>query len=339
MVAPLGVASSPASPAKTRQEPGTALSGEAQNLGSSPEKMNVESASVTNWTAQPRIEDFPLLSSCISEYLAHVRANFSRKTLDIYALALKTFIAFAGDIPVGTVNAHVIDRFKVCRIESVSIATVNLQLRVIKSFFNCLKRWEIVAMNPCDTVRQIRGNEISPVFLTTEELQHLLKTLEKHWLLPIVVFAAMTGARLGEVLNLTWADIDLPRRLVCIRSSSSYRVKGGKVRTVPLNQTVLEVLGSLPRRDGLVFRGVHGGHACANHVSRTFRHAVRAAGLDRRVHFHSLRHGFASHLVQKGVSLYQVQKLLGHASPRVTEVYSHLQGTQMHEVVNMIDLV
>ncbi len=284
------------------------------------------------------IEGSPLLSSCISEYLAHVRANFSKKTLDTYGLALKTFRTFTGDIPIGAINAHVIDRFKVHRVDKVSIATVNLQLRAIKAFFNCLKRWEIVSNNPCDAVRQIRGDEISPVFLTMEELRHLLETLEGHWLRPIVVFAAMTGARLGEVLNVTWADIDLPRKLVCIRSSSSYRVKGGKVRTIPLNQTVLDVLGALPHREGLVFRGVRGGHACGNHVSRTFRKAVRAAGLNRRVHYHSLRHGFASLLVQKGVSLYQVQKLLGHASARVTEVYSHLQSAQMHGVVEMIDL-
>lgn len=339
MAESVGFTSSPASPVEACQTTETTLSGDAENLGTSPVGAHIDSASVANRTVPTSTEDSSLLSAWISEYLAHVRANFSKKTLDIYTLALRTFRAFTGDIPIGAVKAHVIDRFKVNRIDKVSIATVNLQLRVVKAFFNCLKRWEVVATNPCDAVRQIRGDELSPVFLTTEELQHLLKALEGHWLRPIVVFAAMTGARLGEVLNLTWADVDLSRRLVCIRSSSSYRVKGGKVRTIPLNQTVLEVLGSLPHRDGLVFRGVHGGHACSNHVSRTFRHAVRSSGLDRRVHFHSLRHGFASHLVQKGVSLYQVQKLLGHASPRVTEVYSHLQGTQMHEVVNMIDLV
>ena len=287
---------------------------------------------------QVRADQVPLLSTCISEYLAHVRANFSRKTLETYALALKTFIAFAGDLPITAVNTHTIDRFKVHRVETVSIATVNLQLRAVKAFFNCLKRWEIVATNPCNAVHQIRGDERSPVFLSAEQLREFLTTLDGHWLRPIVIFAAMTGARLGEVLNLRWTDVDLPRKLVCIRSTSSYRVKGGKVRTIPLNQTVLELLGALPHRDGLIFRGVRGGHACANHVSRAFRYAARAAGLSRQVHFHTLRHTFASQLVQKGVSLYQVQKLLGHASPKVTEVYSHLQGAQMHEVVELIDL-
>jgi site-specific recombinase XerD len=64
--------------------------------------------------------------------------------------------------------------------------------------------------------------------------------------------------------------------------------------------------------------------------------AVRAAGLDDRLHFHSARHAFASWLVRAGVSLYEVQKLLGHSSPTVTEVYSHLQPEHLHGRVNKI---
>ena len=71
-------------------------------------------------------------------------------------------------------------------------------------------------------------------------------------------------------------------------------------------------------------------------VSHRMKKAVRAAGLENRLHFHSARHAFASWLVQAGVSLYEVQKLLGHSPPPVTEVYSHPQPEHLHGSVNRI---
>jgi site-specific recombinase XerD len=74
-------------------------------------------------------------------------------------------------------------------------------------------------------------------------------------------------------------------------------------------------------------------------VTALFKKYVRRAKLSNgHLHFHSLRHTFASWLVQKGATLYEVQKLLGHRSSKVTEVYSHLQPEQMHSTVNRIDL-
>ena len=74
------------------------------------------------------------------------------------------------------------------------------------------------------------------------------------------------------------------------------------------------------------------------YISKNFKRYAVLAGLDDKVHFHSLRHSFASLLVQAGVSLYEVQRLLGHSSPTVTQVYSHLQPDQMHETVNKISI-
>jgi site-specific recombinase XerD len=73
-------------------------------------------------------------------------------------------------------------------------------------------------------------------------------------------------------------------------------------------------------------------------VSHRFKEYVRMAGLDERLHWHSLRHTFASWLVQDGVSLYAVQKLLGHSSVTVTEIYSHLQPEKLHDTVNRIQV-
>ncbi len=110
------------------------------------------------------------------------------------------------------------------------------------------------------------------------------------------------------------------------------------MRVIPLNQTAVELLQRKTLREGLVFRGKRAGKVNPNFVGEKIREAIRRAGLDRRLHFHSLRHTFASLLVMKGVSLYQVQKLLGHSSPQITEMYAHLQNGEMHGVVEKIAL-
>jgi site-specific recombinase XerD len=274
----------------------------------------------------------------VQEYLAHVKANFSPKTHEIYRIALNHLIDFTGNMQVDELNTHLIDQYKVHRLPSVTPTTVNVETRAIRTFFNCLKRWEVIAKNPCDGVHQIRIAEELPTYFAEKELARLIDGLKDEWLRRIVLFAAMTGARRGEILNLTWDDVNLKDRLVTIHSSSNYRVKGGKVRVVPLNETVARLLESMPDKKGLVFKGIRGEKANGNHVGCRFRSAVRELGFDRKLHFHSLRHSFASLLVQKGVSLYHVQKLLGHSSARVTEVYAHLQNAKMHDIVAEIDI-
>jgi site-specific recombinase XerD len=73
-------------------------------------------------------------------------------------------------------------------------------------------------------------------------------------------------------------------------------------------------------------------------VSHAFKKAVRKAGVDSRLHFHSLRHTFATWLVQNGVGIYEVQKLLGHSSVAVTQVYAHLAPSELHGAVEKISV-
>jgi len=279
------------------------------------------------------------LSFHIQDYLQHTKATHAHKTYKLYELALHHFLNFAQDVPVESVTARTIDMFKVQRLQETSAATVNINLRAVKAFFNCLKRWDVIAKSPGDGVSQVRMPDQIPPYLTTVQLHDLIEAITDPWIKPIILFAAMTGARLGEILNLTWDRVDMNNRVALIESSVSYQVKGGKMRSIPLNETAYQVLSSFPDRQGLVFKGRRGGRANPNYVSKTFRNIARKTTLDKRLHFHSLRHTFASLLVQNGASLFHVQKLLGHSSSRVTEVYAHLQSPKLHDVVSMISFL
>jgi integrase len=197
-----------------------------------------------------------------------------------------------------------VEKYKMERIKNVKPETVNLEIRTLKAFFNILRRWKMISENPCEGVKEMRIQEKIPLYLNEDELKKLVDFINDQWLKDIVLFAAMTGSPLGEVLNVTWDDLDFARRTVLIKSSNTYNVKSGKARLIPLNDTVIRMLENRTDRQGLVFKGKRGGHAQDNHVSRSFRIAARAAKMKPGIHFHTLRHTFASLLVKKGVSLY-----------------------------------
>jgi integrase len=278
------------------------------------------------------------LTECVHDFMPYAQTNFSKKTVEVYKFALSRLITIVGDICVGEITSFHIEKYKEERVKEVSRETVNMGLRALKAFFNTLIRWKFLVVNPSVGVRELRTEEKMPPYLTTEELVTLTDSIKDKWLRGIVIFASMTGMRLGEVLNLNWDDVDLPNRIVRVLSSVHYRTKSGKMRVIPLNQTALDLLNDKEDKTGFVFPGKRGGRANSNHVSAHFRKAASQAKMKQGIHFHSLRHTFASLLVKKGVSLYQVQKLLGHSSSRVTEIYAHLQNSEMHELVNRLDL-
>ena len=151
--------------------------------------------------------------------------------------------------------------------------------------------------------------------------------------------AAMTGLRRGEILNLKWSDIDFNRSLIHVESSDTFRTKAGKRRSLPMHDVVKQILlnRSVKTQSEFVFDSggspIHG-----DWVTKLTKRCVRLAGLNPKLHFHSIRHTFATWLVQAGVSIYEVQKLLGHSSVSVTQVYSHLAASELQDAIGKISL-
>jgi integrase len=152
---------------------------------------------------KPKPPGTKLLSECIADYLPHVKTNFAAATHECYRDSLKRFPQVIGDVEIGSITSMNLDHFKVVRAATVSPATINLQLRAIKSFFNCLVRWEIIEKSPGQSIREIRIPDETPAYFSEEELKRLVDSIPDIWMKNFVIFTAMTGARLGEVLNVT----------------------------------------------------------------------------------------------------------------------------------------
>ena len=221
--------------------------------------------------------------------------------------------------------------------DGVKPATINRELSTLKKAFNLARReWEWCSDNPVCRVSMERENNTRDRWLTLEE-EHCLLQAALPWLRELLVFAIHTGMRMGEIVSLTWAGVDLNRRSVTV-----FRSKNGERRTIPVNQTVLDLLShKFEQRRGsqetaVVFSSEAGTLLDGSNLRRGFTAALKAAQIED-LHFHDLRHTFATRLVQAGVDLYKVQRLLGHKSPSMTQRYAHHYPESLRDGVEILD--
>jgi integrase len=215
-----------------------------------------------------------------------------------------------------------------------------MELRALKAAMNTALRWKLLETNPFASVQQVRVVETVPTYFTKADFEKLLATVKENWLKEMIVFAVSTGMRQGEMLNLRWLDVNLGRKLIHIQSNATFKTKAGKRRTIPMSDVVHSVLsGKAASAKGEYVFTRKGRRIADSYLTHQFKAAVRAAGLSDELHWHSLRHTHASYLVQAGVPILAVSKLLGHSSVRVTEKhYAVLAPESLHEEVNKISL-
>ncbi|MGB2959858.1 MAG: site-specific integrase, partial [Bacteroidota bacterium] len=281
----------------------------------------------------------PLLSEFISEYIPHVRTSLAPRTVDGYEAALRSLLAFVGDRVLSEVSRRHVDGYISSRLKIIKPVTVNIELRSLRAGFGVAEKWGLVEKSPFSGVKQVKVAAQTPAYLGRADLKVLLDIIKEEWLKGLVVFAIATGMRQGEMLNLRWQDVDLERRVIHIQSSSTFMTKHGMKRSIPMSDLVLSLLTATRRDEACKYVFSRRGQKIgASYMAHLFKRYVRLAKLDDRLHWHSLRHTHASWLVQGGVSLYQVQQLLGHSDSRTTQIYSHLSPSELHGAVNKIQL-
>ena len=251
---------------------------------------------------------------------------------------MNLLLRFIGtETPIGTITVRDIERYKSLKNNGkLSPHTVNHDLRCIKAFFNLLVKWSLIEKSPCAGVRPLRTDDTIRPYLQKEELQKLLLLTTGSFLYPIIVFAVLTGLRLGEIVDFTWDDIFLEQRKIIVRSKGDFRTKTGKMRTIPISSDLYKLLADMPDKSGLLFTQKDGKPFWSEFISKQFKQAIRDCKLNPKLHFHSLRHTFGSYLVEQGVSLFHVQQLMGHSSPFVTQIYAHLGNPELMSSVEKI---
>jgi site-specific recombinase XerD len=252
-------------------------------------------------------------------------------------LSFKNFITHMGNKNLTSVDARLVDRYLNMRVQEVEKATVNIELRHLKAAFSKAVQWLYTETNPFKGIKPFTLPQTAPLFLTTEEITTLLSAIDKELLLEVVEFALNTGVRVGELVNIEWQDIDFDNQLVTVKQKKNFTTKSKRERTIPITDNVLTVLIGMTRTGSYVFANQLGQRRCSLRVSKSFKKYIRLCGLNEKYTFHTLRHTYASHLVQNGTSLYIVSKLLGHSDTKTTEIYAHLAPETYHEAVRVLD--
>lgn len=205
---------------------------------------------------------------------------------------------------------------------------------LLRYLFNLAIRWNVgsIKVNPTKDHALPRINNHRERYLSKAETQQLLIAINasrNSMLRYIIPMLLLTGARKREVLDAQWADFDTERRFWRIPLT-----KSGTERFVPLSDAALTLLASIPRKANCpyVFANPHTKKPYVA-IYYSWHTARREAGL-ADVRLHDLRHSFASFLVNAGCSLYEVQKLLGHSSAKMTQRYSHLSQPSLLRAVS-----
>ncbi|MCL4551729.1 MAG: tyrosine-type recombinase/integrase [Bacteroidetes bacterium] len=275
------------------------------------------------------------------EYVDYIIQTKSKSYVRSIKLSFKMLIAFAGDIQLNRLDLRTVDKFITITF-SRTPRGASLYYRTLKAAFSKAVLWNYISENPLKKIKSPKVAKVFPAFISETELRSILEKTKEEYLRDLFYTAFYTGMRQGELVNMKWSWIDLNENKITVHCTDSFTTKSKKERIIPISQNLRNIfVNRIPKvfsitNDDYVFSRVVGIKLNEDFVSKKFKKVVRAAKLDDKIHFHSLRHSFASLLVQRGVSLYVVKELLGHEALSTTQIYSHLQQQNLRDAVNLL---
>ncbi|WP_245935455.1 site-specific tyrosine recombinase/integron integrase [Winogradskyella arenosi] len=272
-----------------------------------------------------------LLKNCIG-YLKGKR--LSESTISTYGHFILRFIDFTKDMPKNEWNSRTLELFleKVIAYENYSISSHRQCISALKYFtaFCNIDGFE------SENIQRPKKSKYLPVVLSKEEIIDLLQVTKnlKHRAILGLIYSS--GLRIGELLNLRLSDIDLDRNQVFIKQS-----KGRKDRTVVLSEVLKPLLCNYINtyRPQIHFvEGQKGSTYSASSVRSFLKKSCELANIKKQVTPHTLRHSFATHMLENGVDLRYIQILLGHSKPETTMIYTHVAQHSLMEIKSPLDV-
>jgi len=296
------------------------------------------------------------LSEFADKYHHFMEVTFPEtpKTAEGARTAFRSLIRFFGirDPILTEISVQDVEAWKVHILNDRSRNTLAIYFRALHAAWNRAVKWGDTMENPftnAERPREVHGENLR--FFDDAELLKLLETARTQAhprFFNMILFYLYTGMRRSELIHLEWSDIDLETRevdIVARKPKWDHRTKTGKPRRIPVNDRLFDVILELwedKKTDRVLEQSslVFPSHRRKNQyttqytfsnkpwgkytVTHKFGALVKATELPKSLTLHSLRHTYASNLVQQGVSLYIVGELLGHTSLEVTKIYSHL---------------
>mgnify|MGYP001254152730 CR=1 FL=1 len=259
--------------------------------------------------------------------------QYSEKTQRTYQAMLKLYIRYFPGRDINGITDEEIREYLLYLVDTkkVSQSYQNQAINAIKFYY------EKVLGRPSSTyyIQRPRREMKLPGVLSEEEVACLLENTGnlKHRAALSLIYSA--GLRVGELINLQVCDVDSGRGQILVHQG-----KGRKDRVTVLSMNILSLLRDYYREyrpKAWLFEGQFGGQYSAGSVQAVFRQAKVKAGIRKPATVHTLRHSFATHLLERGTDLRYIQELLGHSSSKTTEIYTHITPRGFKKIVSPFD--
>ncbi|WP_242693429.1 tyrosine-type recombinase/integrase [Sabulibacter ruber] len=276
--------------------------------------------------------------TCPLDYLEKLQLlNYSMSTIRTYHSLLVRFLNAHREQGLEAVKAFAsedINRYHRAMVQSqaYSFSLVNQSINAVKFYYQ-----RVLGRHGLDLTQVERPEKAErlPTVLSKQEVTCILSATGnlKHRCLLQLLYAG--GLRIGEVINLRITDVQSGRNLLLIRGG-----KGKKDRTTLLSKRLLESLRAYYREyrpKVWLFEGPQGGQYTADSIRHVFNACLSKSGVERKATPHSLRHSFATHLLEQGTNLRYIQTLLGHKSSKTTEIYTHITSHGLEGIVSPLD--
>lgn len=292
----------------------------------------------------------PVSHPIVAAAAAELRLRgYSPRTRKTYLHHIRRFVGFAtangSSVPAATASRpagnsiadpRLIREYLVRRLEEDRLSRAYHDQAVSALRFLCAHVLRVPAI--AESIRRPRPERRLPVVLSRGEVQRLLSAVKnpKHRALLMLIYSA--GLRVGEAVRLRPGDVDPERRLLFVRGG-----KGRKDRYTLLSERAVAAVREYLEREEVgpwLFPGPRPDRPLSTRsVQKIVAQARIAAGIEKHITVHTLRHSFATHLLEAGIDLRYIQELLGHASARTTQIYTHVSRRALEHVRSPLDLM
>ncbi|WP_217495858.1 site-specific tyrosine recombinase/integron integrase [Mangrovivirga cuniculi] len=259
--------------------------------------------------------------------------RYSKSTIDTYLYYFSDFLTYCRIENPDTMTDEQVKNYLLYLIhdKKASQSTQNQAVNAIKFYLEKIKGED----RKYYWIDRPSKEKKLPVVLSEEEVVRMLKTPMnlKHRCMLTLIYSA--GLRVGEMIDMKISDIDGDRMLIHVKGA-----KGKKDRTTLLSEKTLALLREYykkykPKR--WLFEGQGGEKYSSSSLRKVFHRAKKNAGIKKDATLHTLRHSFATHLLERGTNLRYIQNLLGHSSSKTTEIYTHITSKGMNEIKSPLD--
>jgi site-specific recombinase XerD len=257
--------------------------------------------------------------------------GFSKRTIESYLLYNRLFLEFIKKIPSEITNEDIRKYLESFINRGCSHSTLNVALNSLKFYYG-----QVLGRKFFYNIRGAKKSNYLPVILSKEEIARMLEVTKnpKHHFLISLMYSA--GLRVSETVKIKMRDFDLDRKLIMVRQG-----KGAKDRCSLLSDKLIPVLKKqliLKKPSDYLFTGNDGkSHLTAESAEKIVKKAVALAGINKKISCHSLRHSFATHLLEAGTSIRYIQELLGHSKIETTQIYTKVANNNLQTIKSPLD--